>query len=60
MSVQCERAHGDVQLITPGTYGFVVYRQTSNMSRNLIDNKLVDHSDVVGASPVGSTSSLST
>ena len=40
-----------------------IYRETSNMSRTLVDNKIVDHSDVVGASPVGAaptTSSLST
>ena len=39
------------------------YRQTSNISRTLIGNKIVDHSDVVGASPVGvdtTTSSFST
>ena len=30
-----------------------VYRQTSNISHTLGDNKIVDHSDVVGASPVG-------
>ena len=30
-----------------------VYRQTSNIRRTLSGNKLVDHSDVVGASPVG-------
>ena len=38
-------------------------RKTSNISRTLIGNKIVDHSDVVGASPVGSaptTSSFST
>ena len=38
-----------------------MYRKTSNISRTL-DNKIVDHSDVVGASPVGAaptTSSLS-
>ena len=29
------------------------YRQTSNVSRRLIDNKFVDPSDVVGASSVG-------
>ena len=29
------------------------YRQTSNISHSLVGNKLVDHSDVVGASPVG-------
>ena len=40
-----------------------MYRQTSNISRTLEDNKLVDHSDVVGASPIGAaqtTSSFST
>ena len=39
------------------------YSQTSNKSHTLVGNKLVDHSDVVGASPVGTvptTSSLST
>ena len=30
-----------------------VYRQISNISRTVISNKIVDHSDVVGASPVG-------
>ena len=40
-----------------------VYRQVSNISRTLVGNKVVDHSDVVGASPVGDapiTSSFST
>ena len=39
------------------------YRQTSNISRTLVGNEIVDHSDVVGASPVGAaptTSSFST
>ena len=39
------------------------YRQTSNMRRTLLGNKIVDHSDVVGASPIGTarpTSSFST
>ena len=39
------------------------YRQVSNIRRTLVRNKLVDHSDVVGASPVGAaptTSSRST
>ena len=30
-----------------------IYCQTSNISRTLVGNKIVDHSDVVGASPVG-------
>ena len=39
------------------------YRKTSNISRTLAGNKIVDHSDVIGASPVGAaptTSSFST
>ena len=35
------------------------YRQTSNISRILEGNKIADHSDVVGASPVGATSTTS-
>ena len=39
------------------------YRKTFNISRTLVGNKIVDHSDVLGASPVGAaptTSSFST
>ena len=39
------------------------YRQVSNIRRTLVGSKNVDHSDVVGASPVGAaptTSSIST
>ena len=39
------------------------YRKISNIRRTLVGNKVVDHSDVVGASPVGAaptTSSFST
>ena len=39
------------------------YRKISNIIRTLVGHKIVDHSDVVGASPVGAaptTSSLST
>ena len=32
------------------------YHQTSNKSRTLVGNKIVDHSDVVGASFVGALS----
>ena len=42
---------------------FHVYRETSNISCTLVDNEIVDHSDVVGASSVGAaptTSSFST
>ena len=41
----------------------IVYTQTSNISRSLVGNNIVDHSDVVGASPIGvapTTSSFST
>ena len=40
-----------------------MYRQVSNIRWTLVGNKIVDHSDVVGASPVGAaptTSSFST
>ena len=40
-----------------------VYRKVSNIRRTLVGNKIVDHLDVVGASPVGAaptTSSFST
>ena len=40
-----------------------VYRQVSNIRRTWVGNEIVDHSDVVGASPVGAaptTSSFST
>ena len=41
----------------------MTYRKTSNISRALLGNKIVDNTDVVGASPVGTaptTSSFST
>ena len=41
----------------------VMYSKTSNISRTLVGSKIVDHSDVVGAAPVGAaptTSSFST
>ena len=40
-----------------------LYRKTSNISRILVGNEIVDNADVVGASPVGAaptTSSFST
>ena len=36
-----------------------MYRQASNISRTLVSNKIVDHSDVVGASPVSAAPSTS-
>ena len=49
----------------PCVYSWVVlyYRQTSNIKGTLVDNKIVDHSDVDGASPASAaptTSSFST
>ena len=44
-------------------YLYFLYRKTSNIRGTLVGNKIVDHSDVVGASPVGAaptTSSFST
>ena len=41
----------------------MTYRKTSNIRYTLAGNKMVEHSDVVGASPVGAapiTSSFST
>ena len=35
------------------------YDQTSNIRRTFVDNKIVDHSDVVGASPVGAAPTTS-
>ena len=32
---------------------FNTYHETSNISHTLVGNKIVDHSDVVGVSPVG-------
>ena len=42
------------------TYFTDTYRQTSHISHILVGNKIVDHSDIVGASPVaaGSVNSL--
>ena len=34
-------------------YGLQTYRKISNIRCTLVGNKIVDHSDVVGASPVG-------
>ena len=53
----------DKERMIPPTFIFwVIYRQASNV-RHTLGNKIVDHSDVVGASPVSAapaTSSLLT
>ena len=44
-------------------FSYKIYRQISNIRRTLVGNEIVDHSDVVGASHVGTaptTSSFST
>ena len=38
---------------------YIIYRKTSNISRTFIGNKVVDNSDVVGASPVGAAPTIS-
>ena len=37
----------------------IAYRKTSNISHTLVCTKIVDHSDVVGASPVGAAPTTS-
>ena len=47
----------------PVAISFINYRKTSNIRRTSLGNKIVDNSDVAGASPVGAaptTSSFST
>ena len=39
--------------------GLNIYRKTSDISRTLVGNQIVDNSDVVGASPVGAAPSPS-
>ena len=36
-----------------------IYRQSSNISRTLVGNEIVDHSNVVEISPVGAASNIS-
>ena len=36
-----------------------MYRQVSNISRTLVGNKIANHSDVLGASPVGAAPTTS-
>ena len=38
---------------------YIDYHQTFNISRPLVGNKIVDHSDVVGASHVGTAPTTS-
>ena len=43
----------------PFVFGTENFRQVSNKRRALVGNKIVDHSDVVGASPVGAAPTTS-
>ena len=55
--------NGSANQVNFKTNIFIAYRKTSNIWRTLVGNKIVDHSDVIGASPVGAaptTSSFST
>ena len=38
---------------------YILYSQTSDISHTLAGNKIVDHSDVVGASPIGAAPTTS-
>ena len=54
---------GDKPVFEPTMVSLPTYRQVSNIRATLVGNKIVDHSDVVGALPVGAaptTSSFST
>ena len=42
--------------LEPPAYG---YRKTSNIKRTFVGNKIVDYSDVVGASPIGAVPTTS-
>ena len=56
-------SNGPISEATVSAPMILTYRQVSNIRRTLAGNKIVDHSDVVGASPVGAaptTSSFST
>ena len=46
-------------LVRSSQLGNDIYRQFSNIRCTLVGNKIVDHSDVVGASPVGAAPTTS-
>ena len=53
----------DISICIYGPLGIFICCKTSNINHTLVGNEIVDHSDVVGASPVGAattTSSFST
>ena len=50
---------GNPQVDSQGISEETTYRKTSNIRRTSIGNKILDHSDVVGASPVGAAPTTS-
>ena len=42
-----------------GLFYWHMYRQVSNIKGTLVGNEMVDHSDVVGATPVGAAPTMS-
>ena len=63
LEVQCDPPDKKADVFTNLPIELHNYRQTSNISSTLVGNKILDHSDVVGASPDGvapTTSSFST
>ena len=64
MLLQCpfHNVFGSVEMFLDSVFNYI-YRQVSNIRCTLVGNKIVDDSDVVGASPVGAapaSSSFST
>ena len=58
-----DRRYQLLQHLPSDSHRIINYRQVSNIRRTLVDNQIVDLSDVEGASPVGAaptTSSFST
>ena len=45
--------------VTNMSFKITYYRKTSNIRRTLVGNRIVDHLDVVGASPVGAAPTTS-
>ena len=54
-----KKSSGAFISITVAVSSSLSYRKTSNISHTLVVNKIVDHSDVVGASPVGAAPTTS-
>ena len=48
----------EITATSPGDQ-IIIYPQTSNIGHTLVVNKIVDHSDVVGAVPVNAASTTS-